>query len=182
MTLPPFRSRTARPGRVLAPALLFALGLSGCASLPFQSSRGAAELLEKANLAGQQGDWPGSYRYAKQLHLEHPDSEESEKAYDMAAFSLRKMWFKTRYRQPDSPWQTEEPEFMFGWLATYCEGDEFPQRKVNKLLRAYPTSFFRRFEQYAEGDPRIGRWGVRMYEDNGRILAVRPKGAELPET
>ncbi len=156
----------------LAGAFLIALSLAS--SVVACATAGApkpAALLEQAARASQQGDVDAAYARLRQIAIEFPDSPEASKAFLLAAGIVKQEYFRHRLADPSSRWVTEEPRFMFTWLAHFYR-DGFPAEPVNALLRGFPVPVFREFEAYAETRPELARYRLHAERDNGLVTDV----------
>jgi hypothetical protein len=185
------RSPERRPDRLWPRALcvvLLALALgAGCERLRSITTSDPERLLEEARIALANGSpnssesmvgaceaaWPS----LKRIGSEHRESAESNEAFRLASWCLRKVYDFRRYHVPDSPFVTSEPRFMLEWLVHFFD-DEFPQEQVDQLLLGMPYSLFRDFQAIAEGHPQLSRWTLHAKRENGRIEYVRATPAE----
>jgi hypothetical protein len=145
--------------------------LSGCAALSGLVNP-AGRLLAQADEAIEQQDFDTAYRHLTEIRKRYPGSAESREAFPLAAAIFRRSYFRHRYRQPDSPWLTSEPDFMLDWFASFLEGPEFPQAEAEALFLGMPYGYFRRYLARAETRPELARWAIRAEDDNGIIEAV----------
>lgn len=157
-------------------ALAFLLG--ACASVPGLGS-GASRLREKADAAIEAQDFEAAYDHLAELHRRYPESPEDKDAFPLAAALFRKLYREHRFRAPESRWVATEPEFLFEWLATRT-GDAFPSEDATALFLHMHYGLFQRFLGYAETDPRLARWEIVAYEDNGLVKEVMLRD-EVPE-
>jgi hypothetical protein len=149
----------------------FAEGLSSPAFLRDQAHaiiRGAPKQL---SLEGARA----AYRRLALLRQLHPESDEAASEFPLAALLFKRIWFQSRYAEPDSLWMSAEPVFMFHWLSSFFGDDAFPQEQAEALLLGMPYPFFVDFQQYAKSPsrPRLSRWRVRAEEDNGTVRSLR---------
>jgi hypothetical protein len=161
--------------------LLFAVAL-GCAtsSPPTASCPQGPELLSDpramrahADAALARDEHDLAYRYLVLIEALHPESEESDAAYPVAAALFKRAWWKHRHTKPDAIWLGAEPAFLFHWLGTfYGDGQEFPKREADALFVGMPHGFLVDFETWAKPQPRISQWKITAEEDNGIIEAV----------
>lgn len=173
------RAASATPPRALPLAILALLvAVAGCAAVPTSPSPAARDLLDQANAAVVLDDLEGAYGHLKQIRVRHPGSPESEKAFPLAAYTYRRLWFQHRFTQPDSVWLTSEKRFMFAWLASYFGDGDFPYQAANQLLVGFPLNFFRDFVEYGRSDPQLARWSLRAEADNGIIELVAAAPAD----
>jgi hypothetical protein len=119
-----------------------------------------------------------AYRHLALIHLLHPDHPLDAEAFPLASHLFTRIWYATRYEQPDSVWQTSEPVFMFQWLAHLFADDAVPQAAVDELLVGLPFGVFRRFQDFAATPQGLPRWRFRAEEDNGIVTAVLVEPAE----
>lgn len=140
-----------------------------------------ALLVDQADAALAREDWPLAYRYLALIHTLHPESEENDAMYPVAARLFRRNWFRSRYTAPQSVWHTSEPVFMFQWLAEYfpeqADGS-FPQKRAEQLLVGMPYRFAGYWDDYARSRPKLARWKITASEDNGIIDALTAAPAE----
>jgi hypothetical protein len=162
--------------RVLLLALAgCALAASGCAS------SGPAPLLEEANLALEAGDLARAYSRVKEIRTRHPASREAGEAFPLAARNFRQLWWSRRMEdQLDSPWVRSEQAFMFDWLASYCDAEDFPEARMVNLFRGMPAFFFRNLLAYAESDAEASQWEIAWEEDNGRMVSITGRRRNPP--
>lgn len=158
-----FRSRTA----AIALCALLAFATS-CAHLGLG---GASRLEAEAKAAVDAKDLPTAYERLKQIEVRYPGSDESRNAFPKAAALLRALYFKNRSTDPNSIWVTSEPQFMFGWLATYFrEGS--PEAAANAFFVGFPVGTLRDFEAFGKDRPEVAPWRIRAQDDNGIIESV----------
>jgi hypothetical protein len=168
----PLRSRSAA---IALCALLLGF-TSACAHL---GSGGASRLEAEAKAAFDAKDLPTAYERLKQIEVRYPGSAESRNAFPKAAAVLRSLYFKNRSTDPNSIWVTSEPEFMFGWLATYFrEGS--PEAAANAFFVGFSVGTLRSFEVYAKGHPELAQWSIRAQDDNGIIESVTTERLATP--
>jgi hypothetical protein len=117
-------------------------------------------------------DLDRGYRYLALIHTRYPESDEDTQAFPFACALLQRGYLRDRFRRPDSAFVTTEPEFMFGWLESFFEGDEYPSRRVEELLVGLPYGLSRRFLAYAGSSPTLSRWTFQIAEDDGIIESV----------
>lgn len=115
-----------------------------------------------------------AYRYATLLRSLHPESPETDEIYPIACWAFKPIWRYRRLAEPQSAWATAEMAFMFNWLASYYEGDEYPKERTERLLLNMPPSFFYEFRGYVDrvgryGSPAVAEWTFEFEEDNGRL-------------
>ena len=126
-----------------------------------------------------------AYRYLALFHQLHPDRPENENAFLVAALLFKRIWFATRYKEPDSAWQVAEPYFMFQWLTDFFRPDgPFPRPQVGTLLAGLPQPFYEKFEAFAqayERPERVKRWRFAMEEDDGIVQVVTGELREEPK-
>lgn len=162
--------RAGAPGAWRRPcAALLLLAAGACASLGF----GPRAQLDDARAAMARGDAEAGYALLGRLEQEHPGSPESREGFPLAAECFHVLYARQRIQDPASPWMTEEPEFMFRWLAGFFRSGEPPQQAVDVLFGGVSVDLFRQFERYAKTEPSLARWKLRAEDDNGIVSAVQ---------
>jgi len=171
--IPAGRARAScRVAGLLTLGLVAALS-TGCATL---ESRGSHQLFSEARAAFTQEDYETAYRHAKQLDAQYPKSAEKDDAFSIAAQSLKVLYYRDQFTQPDSVWVASEPQFMFAWVASYSQGD-FPTDAANALLAGLPYGVFHRFQAFARTHPDLSQWSLRAKDDNGIVHSVSTERA-----
>lgn len=170
--MPPRASRA--PFAPLRPAvpvgIALALGLAGCA--PLGPGPGRAErLLDEAAASVREGDLEAAYYRLKELHTRYPDSAEDGEAFAAAAYCLKRLYHRHRFRDPESVWLNEEKRFVFDWLAARLDAGA-PGKDARALFVGLPYSAFQSFQEHVRGREPAARWEVRAAEDNGIIREV----------
>jgi len=126
-----------------------------------------------------------AYRYLALSHQLHPDGPDDDQAFLLAALLFKRLWFSVRFTQPDSIWHVSEPYFMFQWLTDFFEPDApFPRAYVGTLLAGLPSSFYRKFEVFAQEYERpesLKRWRLVAEDDNGIVQVVTGELRAEPE-
>jgi len=136
----------------------------------------AQELLDHAVSEVQRGDFERGYRSLALIHIQYPESEQDTEAFPLAARVFRKNYLHHR-SEPGSVWISNEPRFMFAWLARFFRADQpFPQREVNAMFLGLHYGMLRDFLAYAkenESDrPELSRWKLPAEEDNGIVESI----------
>jgi len=189
---PSARRRDARRVRVALAALLVAVGCgeSSETAPPVEPVRAAervsvpeaAELLEKARDEIEVERFEEAYPHLKAIHENHPNSLEDVTAFTLASRIVGRAYRRDRYADPESRWMTTERLYVYDWLATFV-WSEFPRERVEDMLVRTPWSYAQLFVAWAEGQPRMAQWEMRVEEDNGlveRVTAVRREGTAAP--
>lgn len=158
----------------LATAALAALSI-GCATIA--GGPAPRELRAQADAALEKKQYEEAYRLLAEIHRRHPESRESDEVFPAAALLFKRQYNKNRFSNPTSPWVTSEPEFLFGWLATFYDGDAFPREQAEALLRGLELGFTRRFEAWASKDPKLAAWKLDVVEDNGIVQEITAERA-----
>lgn len=133
-------------------------------------------LFERAAAAVGRGDLEGAYRYASLVRRFHPESEQSGEAFLLATRVFRPLWRTKRIEQPNSLWATAEPAFLFQWATDFFEGDSFPQKQVDALLRKMPKTYSQLWTSYVKrlyGKQGVKQWDFEFEYDNGLVDQVR---------
>lgn len=159
----PVKRRTT----VRALSLLLALA-TGCATLGGGEAR---RLRDEADALLQAREEEAAYRKMALIRTRHPDSPEAREVFPAAALVFKRHWWRNRYTDPDSPWLTAEPPFLFSWLESLA-GDEFPRTEAERLLIGMPYGFYEDYAAFAAQSPRLGRWQVVVEKDNGILEAI----------
>lgn len=158
----------------VAAVVLLGLVSVGCGVL---EEREASAWLEEARVPLKNDDCDTAWPILKRIGDRHPRTEAASEAFPLAAFCFARAYHYHRFSDPESPWITEEPGFMFDWIAVYF-GDEFPQRKVDTLLHGLNYSFGQRFITYCAERPNLAIWEITVEEDNGIIERVEAQRRE----
>jgi hypothetical protein len=166
---------TKRP-RLRALSLLLVLA-TGCATL---GDRDARRLRDEADALLAARDEEAAYRRLALIRTRHPDSPEAREVFPAAAIVFKRQWWKRRYSEPESPWLTTEPAFLFAWLESLA-GDGFPQQDAERLLVGMPYGFFEEYVAFAATSPTLGAWQLEVEKDNGILEAIRPSPAPPPD-
>jgi hypothetical protein len=133
-------------------------------------------LFERAAAAVGRGDLEGAYRYASLVRRFHPQSELSGEAFLLATRVFRPLWRTQRIAEPNSLWATAEPAFLFQWATDFFEGDAFPQKQVDALLRKMPKSYAGLWTSWVgrlHGAQGVKQWDFEFAYDNGLVDEVR---------
>lgn len=120
------------------------------------------------------------YRLLTLIRTLHPESPEASEAYWLAAAIFQRQYSKNRLTNPDSPWVTTEPAFVFEWMGTFFTAEEAPTDRAVAVFRGMPLGIFRRFEAHAEPRPVFRPWQISVEEDNGiiEIVTMTPREAD----
>ena len=158
-----------------------AVPASGIEPTCAEAKQSAAELLELATNELRSSKLELGYRHLALIHILYPESEQDPEAFTLAARVFRKNHFRNR-TQAGSVWVTTEPQFMFGWLASFFpapsskETGDFPQHQVNAMFLGMHYGMFRDFVAYAAAHapdrPELSRWAIRAEDDNGIVYSV----------
>ncbi len=147
---------------------LVATTLAGCATLGRSEAK---TLRDDADQLLQTQDLEPAYRKLALIRVRHPESPEAREVYPVAAAIFKRMWWRNRYTNPESPWLTEEPEFLFGWLESFAD-EAFPLEQAETLLLGMPTNFYQQYEAYAANSAVLARWPIAMEKDNGIVESI----------
>jgi hypothetical protein len=159
----------------LLPRLSLPLALAlGCAALVGKPAR----LLEEGRAAVEAGQYETAWVHLKELRTRYPGRPEAAEAFPLAATALRKLYRKNLYVDPDSPWVTTEPGFVFDWLGSLFRDGEVAQAPLEQLMVDMPHPFFVALQTYAEGDERLGQWTFHAKFDNGMVERIRAERAQ----
>jgi len=154
--------------RALRLALLLLATSLACATVADDEP---GRLRDEAQALLDAQDEEGAYRKLARIRLEHPGSPEAREVFPAAARLLKRAWWRHRHREPESPWLTTEPGFLFEWLASFY-GDGFPQREAEFLLLGMPQGFLRDYEAFAATRPELAAWAITAREDNGILQGL----------
>lgn len=166
-------ARGARAPVALGVALagLAALGL-GCAQLGFLPFvQGPDELRRLAQDDIDAGDLEAGYDHLAEIRRRYPESRAASEVFIPAAQIFRRMWSRQRFAEEKGRWHQTEPAFLFEWLGAESR-ERFAEEKADLLLRQMPWPFWETFRDYAETDPDLAKWDIRVEEDNGKIERV----------
>lgn len=141
--------------------------------------RDPGALVARADAALELRNEPGAYGCLALVRILHPESPQARDLFARAATLYKRNYFRHRLVRPEPFWITTEPAFMFGWLATFADGDRFPQEQAEALLLQMPTAFAGSFEEWSREHPVFARWRFELPDDNGLIVQViaTPVGA-----
>lgn len=157
-----------RPSAPIALAILLATTVAGCATLGRSEAK---TLRDDADHLLEAQDLEAAYRKLALIRIQHPESPEAREVYPVAAAIFKRKWWRNRYTNPESPWLTEEPAFLFEWLESFAD-EGFPQEQAETLLLGMPFSFYQEYETYAAGSPALARWPIAMEKDNGIVVSL----------
>jgi hypothetical protein len=132
-----------------------------------------ALLREHGDAALQRQELERAYRCYALIRQLHPESEESETVYPVAASIFQRLWEQDRYVREDSIWHTSEPVFLYAWLETFFLAGDFPQQRVHQLLKGSPYPLTERFIEWARTRPALATWRFEVEDDNGRVTAIQ---------
>lgn len=141
---------------------------TGCATLGGNEAR---RLRDDADTLLQAREEEAAYRKMALIHMRHPESPEAREVFPAAALVFKRHWWRNRYTNPESPWLTEEPAFLFAWLESLT-GDEFPRTEAERLLLGMPYGFYEDYAAFAAESPALGRWQLFVEKDNGIVEAI----------
>lgn len=163
------RGRAKWPSRIGWSLLSIGIALAmGCAALP---GGGASSLLARGKTAVEKGELLEAYAIFKRIEREYPDSEENHEAWHYAVAIFQRKYQELRHKDPRSPWVSEEPEFLYGWLVhRVARGDGDKAARI--LFRGMPWSLYQAYLAWAEGRPETAGWRIVAEEDNGIIEKV----------
>lgn len=146
---------------------LLLLLATGCATLGGEARR----LRDEADALLQAREEEAAYRKMALIRTRHPESPEAREVFPAAALVFKRHWWRNRHTDPDSPWLTEEPRFLFAWLESLA-GDAFPQSEAERLLLGMPYGFYEAYAAFAAQSPKLGRWQLAVEKDNGILEAI----------
>ncbi|MFO0689014.1 MAG: hypothetical protein U0900_09915 [Myxococcota bacterium] len=132
-------------------------------------------LVERAREAASRNDLEGAYCHFALLRTLHPESQEARESFPLAAFAFKGLYQRHFYHDhaANLAWLASEPRFMFDWLGTFFDGDEFPRASVMAILHDMPKALADELTAYvAEGHGPISAWRMTVSMDNGRIAGV----------
>lgn len=150
-------------------AVLVATSLvAGCATL---GKSEAKTLRDDADRLLETQDLEPAYRKLALIRIQHPESPEAREVYPVAAAIFKRMWWRNRYTNPESPWLTEEPAFLFGWLESFAD-EAFPLEQAETLLLGMPMNFYQQYESYAADSTVLASWPIAVEKDNGIVVSI----------
>jgi hypothetical protein len=153
---------------------IWIVAVAACAAaLACASDGGRTEraLLAETRSAFEAKDFESAYRRAVQLHAEHAASADDYQAFVIAAQSLKVLFHRDRFREPESPWVTSEPTSLFPWLAAHLHGADGAEA-ANVFFVGLPYNVLRAFHDYAHARDDLSALLVRAEDDNGIIQSV----------
>lgn len=162
----------ARRGASLALALAL-LAFPACATLEGVFDP-AGHPLAQGQAALEREDLDAAYAHLAEIRREHPESPESREAFPLAAQIFKFRYFRLRNADPDSPWVTDEPAFLFAWFDSFVDGSDFPLAEAEALFVGSSVSLFRAYQ--AGNGPNRPRFQVE--DDNGIVTKVLPPPPE----
>ncbi len=99
----------------------------------------------------------------------------AKEAFEVGSYCHKRLYFRERLvdrEYDDSPWLTTKQTDVFEWLASFFEGDEYPEQAVNTLLAGYPYRVFALFREFAAERPELSGFDMKAKLDNGIVEYV----------